>query len=110
MKSLERLREDLKAMEHVEGLFVFNDEFSIEFYRMKKKIIREIAMLKSDPWREAKKTFEALREQCHDDDSKCREIVRRLAEPDNLSLSEMEVVIRDATILWAEMKGVGDES
>ena len=40
----------------------------------------------------------------------CREIVRRLAEPDNLSLSEMEAVIRDATILWSKMlKGAGDE-
>lgn len=40
-----------------------------------------------------------------DDDSKCREIVRRLAEPDNLSLGEIGAVIRDAAILWAEMKG-----
>ena len=40
----------------------------------------------------------------------CRDIVRRLAEPDNLSLSEMEAVIRDATILWSKMlKGAGDE-
>lgn len=61
MKNLEQLREDLKAMEHAEGLFVFNDEFSIEFYRMKEKIIREIATLESDPWREAKERIEVRR-------------------------------------------------
>lgn len=38
------------------------------------------------------------------------EIVRRLAEPDNLSLSEIEAVIRDAVILWSKMlKEAGDE-
>lgn len=34
----------------------------------------------------------------------CREIVRRLAEPQALSLNEMEIIIQDAAKLWAKMQ------
>lgn len=33
-----------------------------------------------------------------------REIVRRLAEPQALSLNEMEVIIQDAARIWAKMQ------
>lgn len=39
----------------------------------------------------------------------CREIVRRLAEPQALSLNEIEIIIQDAARLWAKMqREVGD--
>lgn len=35
---------------------------------------------------------------------KCREIVRRLAEPQFMCLNEMEAIIQDADRLWAKMQ------